>query len=143
MRAERALHAITPLEDGRALISGDLSSGTTLAFSDLYNPATGNFNPEPDLNGPRGWHTATVLNDGRVLVTGGSGFGYVHNSVEAFGLDSEEFEVLEPLEFDRTLHTATLLPDGRVVVIGGQGTARCLRRSRSSTRRQVVGVQER
>jgi len=85
MSAARTFHTATLLGSGKVLIAGGasvqsmarqgkvLTSNTSLAGAELFNPATGDFVPSGDMTTPRCSHTATVLGDGRVLVTGGIG----------------------------------------------------------------------
>ena len=50
--------------------------------AELWDPATGTFEPAGTLSAPRSDHTASLLPDGRVLVIGGFGRGGVHSSAE-------------------------------------------------------------
>jgi WD40 repeat protein len=85
MSAARTFHTATLLGSGKVLIAGGasvqsmarqgkvLTSNTSLAGAELFNPANGDFVPTGNMTTPRFSHTATVLGDGRVLVTGGIG----------------------------------------------------------------------
>lgn len=94
-----------------------------LDTAELWDPATGEFEPL-ELGGPaRAFHAATALPDGRVLITGG--LGVVSNAVVTLGLA----EVFDPLtkEFStfalkqaRAHHTSTLMVGaGLVAIVGG------------------------
>jgi len=74
--AFRLAAAIETLPDGRLFLAGGLSgfgSGTTTIHAevDLFDPATLQFRPGPDLRQPRFGARAARLIDGRVAVVGG------------------------------------------------------------------------
>src|SRR6266700_4156472 len=64
-------HSATLLPNGKVLIVGGMyftgNGPTTLASSELYDPATGTFSYGASLF----QQAAAVLNDGRVLIVGG------------------------------------------------------------------------
>jgi hypothetical protein len=65
---------LTLLKDGRVLVTGGRSaavSGSPIADADLYDPATGSFEPVGPMHDPRLGHSATLLDDGRVVLIGG------------------------------------------------------------------------
>lgn len=86
MSAPRALHTATLLLDGSVLVTGGETwvigaergwFGGSLATSERFDPATGEFLPDAGMSVARVGHTATLLHDGRVLVAGGTDFpGY-------------------------------------------------------------------
>jgi len=77
MAAGRALHSMTPLQDGRCLIAGGAVSSLTLdsRSTEWYDPAlnvgTGGFQPGPSLLFGRSGHLALRLPSGAILVLGG------------------------------------------------------------------------
>ncbi len=83
MTTARSRHTATLLPDGRVLVAGGGdetlcdSNGTCysagLSSAEVYDPATGQFNPAPLMNVARWGHTTTLLGDGRVLIAGGYG----------------------------------------------------------------------
>ena len=113
------------LPDGRVLAAGGINpaSGEMYTTTEIYDPATGEWNLTAPLVPAHCRHAAVVLPDGRVLMTGGaqrcgpevSPF----NIVEAYDYQSGTWGALPPLNIARVIHTATLLPDGRVFVAGG------------------------
>jgi hypothetical protein len=121
MNSARASHAATLLNDGKVLVVGGTSKGSSL---ELYDPAAGTFTAmgSTNANGDYG-STATLLNNGKVLVTGplnGSS-----NRPPVFGLYDPATGTVTPtgsMNTSRTYgFTATLLKDGRVLVTGGVG----------------------
>jgi len=114
------------LADGRVLVSG--GSFPAVPFSELYDPASGQWEITADLLMPRRGHTATLLRDGRVLIAGG--VVYCDAAGETFTATAEifhpatrTFRAADPLRGARAFHRATLLADGRVLVAGGDGAS--------------------
>lgn len=117
----RHSYGITPLADGRVLLSGGSSNGSDLSGSgvtavDIYDPVSNSFTPVAPLNQGRALHAQVSLGDGRVVVIGG-------NRMTA--------EIYDPVSDSWTLAAGTLphtlkdmkafeLYDGRVFVAGGQ-----------------------
>jgi hypothetical protein len=74
MIAPRQLHSATRLLDGRVLIVGGTSDGSTpLGSAEIYDPAAGTFAATGALGTPRFSHTSTLLKNGDVLIAGGLG----------------------------------------------------------------------
>ena len=120
MKAARAEHTATLLDDGTVLIAGGLNA---LSFSqssaEIFDPATGAFTSLTSAMGtPRCLHTATALTNGCVLLVGGSNFGSSVASADFFDPSSQTFTTIN-LKTTRSQHTATLLADGSVLVTGG------------------------
>ncbi len=71
---DAAAHTATLLPDGRVLVVGGMDvDDHTLASAEIWDPATGSFEPTGSLAEGRDFHTATLLPDGRVLIVGGRG----------------------------------------------------------------------
>jgi hypothetical protein len=83
MATPRYGYTATLLPDGTVLIAGgivNVASSTPGGFTaipvpatEIYNPATGSFNPGPTMHQGRYRPTATLLRDGSVLFVGGEG----------------------------------------------------------------------
>jgi hypothetical protein len=75
----RQQHTATLLPDGRVFIAGgywsDGQKWRVLSSTEIFDPATGNFDQTGSMGTPRQTHTATLLDDGRVLIAGGSDIG--------------------------------------------------------------------
>ena len=65
--------AVTPLADGRLLLTGGLLNGAPTAETWLLDPKTAAWTPGPPLLRPRAGHVAAQAPDGRVLLVGGVG----------------------------------------------------------------------
>lgn len=118
MQQARHKHAAVLLADGRVLIVGGSNQhdyAGRLASSELFDPATGQFQPGPDLGQAR--HkladAVTRLASGDVLVAGDGRYELYHAS-------SGRFRTLEVgPSAEAMFATATALADGRVLVLGG------------------------
>lgn len=68
---EREQVAMTPLLDGRVLLSGGRSGAAFIDAAELFDPATARFSATGRMQFARHSHTALTLDDGRVVVAGG------------------------------------------------------------------------
>lgn len=94
-----------------------------LSTAELWDPATGEYEPLDGTAGARAYHAATALPDGRVFISGG--FGVVSGSLvtlttaEIFDPTTQEFSTIA-LKQPRAHHTSTLMAGpGLVVLVGG------------------------
>ena len=111
--------ALTPLQDGRALLISSDESGMTR----VYSPSTGTWSASGSMHSGRASTTATRLADGRVLVAGGwqvTGATAMTES-ELFNPSTNSFVVTGSMLTPRASATSALLADGRVLVLGGEG----------------------
>jgi hypothetical protein len=163
LKQSRALHTATLLPDGRVLVTGgvqfdkefeiDLLNCPTLTTdpqkcfemknkdyqvlnsSEIYNPATGQWDNATALAGPlthhRYFHTTTLIpnpktNDYKILVAGGQDLSgnstIVDRSCEIYDSKQKAW-TFKPdrkgLPIPSSQHTATLLQDGNVLFVGG------------------------
>ncbi|MFC9688249.1 Kelch repeat-containing protein [Kribbella sp. NPDC056951] len=138
MTDPRSDHQAVLLRDGRVMvIGGQRYTGNgdvaTLAFCEIYNPATGRWTPTGSLTSPRSLHTATLLRDGTVFVTGGGWPGmvadWVYNAhsdwtTERYDPATGRWTRAEDMSSARTFHRAVVLGSGRVLIVaGGNGPA--------------------
>lgn len=126
MAIARRGHTATRLADGRVLIAGGVTccNSTGELFTgtaEVYDPATGVFQPTGSLVTARGLHAATLLADGRVLVTGGvvATDGSTAASAEIYDPSAGRFTSAGAMQMGRSGHSALLLTDGRVLTLGG------------------------
>ncbi len=121
MNTGRSFHTATLLGDGKVLIAGGSTAGTSLATAELYDPAAKTFALVGNMTAVRAGHAATMLNGGKVLMTGG-GDGFGGNSTTAAELydpSTASFVPVNSMKNPRSLHTTTLLNNGQVLVAGG------------------------
>ena len=72
MAIGRTTQTATLLSNGKVLVTGGhVSSATSTASCELYDPATGTWITTGAMATARGSHTATLLLNGKVLVAGG------------------------------------------------------------------------
>src|SRR5437867_3474545 len=115
----------TVLSDGKWLLVGGESLGSSLSNASIWDPRTGATTAlTARLQQARAWHTATVLPDGAVFILGGvSSNGQVLTSPELFDPETQSFEPLPApcCLTPRSRHTATLLTDSNLLIAGGVG----------------------
>jgi hypothetical protein len=87
--------------------------------AEVWDPATGEWEPAGSLADGRAEHTATLLSDGTVLVIGSLGN---KSSSEIYDPATDTWYDSGVMKETRYRHTATLLSDGTVFVNGGQST---------------------
>lgn len=120
LQIARAYHTTTLLQNGKLLIAGGYN-GSPIAFTEIYDPATGATFTNGALAVARYQHTATLLPNGKVLVAGGLVAGNIPtNSAELYDPVSGTWTVTGPMNAARFYHTATLLTNGLVLVAGGE-----------------------
>src|SRR5919201_851647 len=123
LNVARYAHTATLLNNGMVFVAGGFNwnlTDSTLASTEIYNPANGTFSAGPNLSAPRSVHTATLLGDGRVLIVGGQAAdGSAVASVELYNPTGRNLSAAASLATGRYYHSATLLADGRVLVTGG------------------------
>ncbi len=119
MTAVRSGHTATLLKNGLVLLAGGFDDEDPVATAELYDPATGRFEPTGSLTAPRGGATATLLRNGRVLVAGGYDGDRSLASADLYDPRTGRFTRTGAMRAPRAAHTATRLRDGRVLVTGG------------------------
>ena len=133
MSLGRGNHTSIRLQDGRLLIAGgDDGLGLLEAITDsteLFDPASGRWEPADVMGRQRTQHAAVLLNDGRAMLVGG--FGVVQAKIDEQQIDQPliETDVFNPttgswsfvgeISTPRDALAATLLSDGSVLIAGG------------------------
>lgn len=145
MRVARAGHTATELKSGKVFIAGGFNfkpgspEKVALADTEVYNPATGTFEPTKDMSItssgsltrlPVAFHTATRLTTGQVLLWGGELYvGGVNNTVTPraqillYDSESDRFQPfpsrMNPSAYTRSRHSAAVDRNGKVLIVGG------------------------
>jgi Galactose oxidase, central domain/Kelch motif len=123
MATARLAHTATLLGNGKVLVAGGTyydGGYVRLKSAELFDPATGTWNPTAAMATARNAHTATELANGSVLVAGGYD-GSNTATAELYFPVSSSWSNTGSLITARNGHTATLLNNGRVLVAGGYG----------------------
>ena len=137
MNAARQYHTAALITSGanagKVLLAGGLSD-STLASTELYDPAANAFAVGPNMNAARDHHTATAIssgpNAGKILVAGGEDRNYGMLSLastELYDPVTNKFAVGPTMNDARYAHTATVIvagPNaGKILLAGGFNTA--------------------
>ncbi len=109
-------HTVTPLPNGRVLITGEVYEDSRRA--EIYDPKRVRFVATGPMGKGREWHTATLLGNGKVLITGGTR-SYDDHTAELYDPKRGRFTPTGPMVGVRDEHSATLLRDGQVLLAGG------------------------
>lgn len=121
MLEPRSGHSATLLPNGKVLIAGGMRRNQDFYKSaELYDPATGKFQPTGEMSERRVGHIAVLLSSGEVLVAGGwVGMGGT-DSAELYDPATGRFTVIGRMTVRRGRPSATILNDGDVLIAGGE-----------------------
>jgi hypothetical protein len=121
MLEPRSGHSATLLPDGKVLIVGGMRRNQDFYKSaELYDPATGKFQPTGEMSIGRVGHIAVLLPTGKVLIAGGwVGHGGT-DSAELYDPATGKFTVIAKMNSRRGRPSATLLANGDVLLAGGE-----------------------
>ena len=125
-------HQVVTLPDGRALVTGGLSGGTTpdtattlatALYVAVMDDGTYKVSPGPTLAEARSGHAATVA-VGTPIVFGGYGAdGVPLDTIEAINVAYGTSQVIARMQTPRAELTASVLHDGSILLVGGIGPA--------------------
>lgn len=121
MLEPRSSHTATLLPDGRVLIVGGMRRNQDFYKSaEVYDPATGKFQPTGEMSIGRVGHVAVLLASGKVLIAGGwVGHGGT-DSAELYDPSTGKFVEIAKMNSRRGRPSATPLANGDVLIAGGE-----------------------
>lgn len=120
MLEPRSGHSATLLPNGKVLITGGMRRNQDFySSSELFDPATGNFQPTGQMAIARVGHIAILLRTGKVLVAGGWVGRECTDSAELYDPATGKFQPLPKMTARRGRPNATLLATGDVLITGG------------------------
>jgi N-acetylneuraminic acid mutarotase len=123
MYTNRTQHTATRLQTGDVLVVGgynNLYGGSpTLAYAELFHPATNTWTNAGHMAVPRAGHTATLLPSGKVLVVGGGLDNGTTTTAELYDPATNSWSPAASLIHKRSGFNAVLLKSGKVLVAGG------------------------
>jgi hypothetical protein len=128
MASGRADFTATLLTDGKVLVAGGNYGTTALAASEIYDPATGGWEPTGSMHTARSSHGAWLLSSGKVLVAGGCTGGPCStgtNTAEIYDPGTGSWTPTGGMSTLRYFFAGALLQTGKVLVVGGCSQSEC------------------
>jgi hypothetical protein len=121
MLEPRSGQTATLLPDGKVLIAGGMRRNRIFYKSaELYDPASGKFQPTGEMSIARLGHVAVLLRSGKVLIAGGwIGIHDATDSAELYDPATGKFTVIAKMTTRRARPSATLLSNGDVLLASG------------------------
>ena len=121
MQEPRSGHTATLLPNGKVLIVGGMRRNQDFYKSaELYDPATGKFQPTGEMRLGRVGHLAVLLRSGKVLIAGGWIGGHdTTDEAELYDPETGKFTAISKMTTRRARPSATLLANGNVLIAGG------------------------
>src|SRR5579863_542227 len=121
MLEPRSGHTATLLPTGKVLIAGGMRRNQDFYPSaELFDPATGKFQPTGAMHERRVGHVAVLLPSGKVLIAGGWVGQGGTDSAELYDPATGRFTIIAKMTTPRGRPSATLLQDGDVLIAGGE-----------------------
>lgn len=124
MSSGRAYPGMSPLPDGRVLVTGGKSCADSTcpsaATADIYDPATQTWAATASMNEARNRFSMVALPSVGAIVFGGDRLGSALSSVEIYDAATGTWQAQPAMAKARADSTATMLKDGEsIVVLGG------------------------
>ncbi len=126
MLNERSSHSAVLLDDGRMLVVAGRGKGgprgpRLFPFTEIYDPATGQWMDSGELAEEREDFTLLTLHDGRILAAGGTNIQLdTTKTTEVRDPKTGEWSPVGKMSTGRARGAAVLLDDGRVIYTGGK-----------------------
>ncbi|HEX3688751.1 MAG TPA: kelch repeat-containing protein [Solirubrobacteraceae bacterium] len=112
------------LQSGKVLLTGgqDVLGGSSLASSEIYDPATGEWSAGPNMTEARAAAVGVLLGNGDVLIAGGFGpDGNTPQTAELYDPSTNAFTPTGNLQQGRADAGVAPLSDGDALIMGGSG----------------------
>jgi len=120
MLSPRSGHTATLLPNGKVLIAGGMRRNQDFYRSaELFDPATGKFQPTGEMNLGRVGHSAVLLRSGKVLIAGGWVGHGTTDEAELYDPATGKFTAISKMTTRRARPSTTLLQNGNVLIAGG------------------------
>lgn len=121
MLSPRSGHTATLLPNGKILIAGGMRRNQDFYKSaELFDPATGKFQPTGEMSVGRVGHIAVLLRTGKVLVAGGWVGRGGTDEAELYDPATGKFQTISKMTTRRGRPSATVLDDGDILIAGGE-----------------------
>ena len=121
MLEPRSGHSATLLPNGKVLIAGGMRRNQDFYKSaELYDPATGKFQPTGEMNERRVGQIAVLLRTGKVLIAGGWVGQGGTDLAELYDPATGKFTTISKMTMRRGRPSATVLKNGDVLIAGGE-----------------------
>ncbi|HJV89480.1 MAG TPA: immunoglobulin domain-containing protein [Holophagaceae bacterium] len=128
MNIPRFGHSMIALPDGKVLVLGGTSNGTSTNTAEIWDPSTNTWSYTNDgtgqttLSEPKFNAAAVLLSNGKVVVAGGNSVDQFTwtAAVEIFDPATNKWTTLTPLSKSRDRAFPFALPNGKFVLLGGR-----------------------
>lgn len=128
LAAKRFGQTATLLQSGKVIVVGgqtgncdlrECTARSTLASTEIYDPATDSWVSGAKMASPRAYHTVTLLANGKLLATGGTDNDWnVLSSAEIYDPATNSWTPAASMSVARMQHAASRMANGKVLVTG-------------------------
>jgi N-acetylneuraminic acid mutarotase len=120
MPTARAFHTATVMSDGRVLVAGGESDGSSrIGSADIFDPQSNKWTTTGSMAQPRSGAMSALLPDGRVIVVGGLGANTILASAEIYDPQTGTWSSGPSMTTPRVSGAIVTLPSHKIMVAGG------------------------